>query len=200
MSEKEKKSSRRRCDQKTSSSFSSRSPSGMVHVFATLTEAPDRAIWRRMGVEAAGDVAILSGRCPTELSLEKLFSRDKEVEERVRESFFFFERRHFHSGKKRPHLLALSHSALYSDRLLLQSLDRSTWSIIRSERGGAERPRPPRDWRAARRCSTLPLLKPPTRQRRNRHRGPPLPGRAGLRPSRRFLIFLQRCSWRFHGE
>ena len=34
-------------------------------MLATLTEAPDKAIWRRTGVEAAGDVAaILSGRCP----------------------------------------------------------------------------------------------------------------------------------------
>ena len=56
----------------------------MVHVFATLTEAPERAIWRRMGVDAAGDVAILPRRCPTELSFEKTLSlaqRDKEVEE-----------------------------------------------------------------------------------------------------------------------
>lgn len=42
--------------------FFSRSPSGMVHVFATLTEAPDRAIWRRTGVDAGDVAAILSAR------------------------------------------------------------------------------------------------------------------------------------------
>ena len=40
-----------------SSSFSL-SPSGIVQVLATLTEAPDSAIWRSTGVEAAaGEVA-----------------------------------------------------------------------------------------------------------------------------------------------
>ena len=70
---------RTRCDQNFLVS-----PSGMVQVLATLTEAPDNAIWRRTGVEAAGDVAaILSGVCPREVfSREREGGREREREEK----------------------------------------------------------------------------------------------------------------------
>ena len=49
-----------------------------MQVFATLTEAPDNAIWRKTGVETAGDVAAILSGVARELSVEISFFISRE--------------------------------------------------------------------------------------------------------------------------
>jgi hypothetical protein len=73
-------------------------PSGIVHVLATLTEAPDSAIWRNTGVEAAGDVAAIRASSPFEIKRKKQTKKEEKSVIRKRRS----ESRETKTGRKKP--------------------------------------------------------------------------------------------------
>ena len=146
-------------------------PSGIVHVLATLTEAPDSAIWRNTGVEAAGDVAAIRASSPFEIKRKKQKKRREECEKKAS-----VRKPGNQNGKKKT--LASDAPPSCSPRspsrpLLFAPLARTpTWSAPRPKRGGVPvRPRLLPRGRAARRWSTrrrawpvLPL-KPTLRRR-----------------------------------